>query len=267
MTDAPILRTRGLRASVGNAANRRCLFEDMDAEFAPGTLTAVIGPNGAGKSTLLEMLCGLQRPNAGVIELRGQRLADIEPRTRAQTIAFLPQSTELHFDLGVADVVMLGRRPHRSRLGLPGPADRRRVDEALEQVDATALRSRQIRSLSGGERQRVMLARMLATEASILILDEPNTGLDIGHALEMMQLLGRLRDAQKTIITALHDLVVVDRIASHVICLDPAGPSHAVGTAAEVMSPQRLGSVFGVDVERGVDDSLRFSLRRGMTQP
>lgn len=264
---ATALRIRGLVGDVGKAPRTRRLFEGLDAEFPPGTLTAIIGPNGAGKSTLLEMLCGLRPPTSGTVEFEGRELAGLPPRQRARSIAFLPQLTQLHFDLRVSDLVMLGRRPHRTRWGHPSSDDQRHVDASLAAVDASDLRGRKIRSLSGGERQRVMLARMLATEAPVLVLDEPNTGLDIGHALEVIELLQSLQADGKTIIAALHDLPVVDRVASNVLCLDPSGPAHTFGPTAAVMTPPRLGSVFGVHVERSADDRLRFSLRRGMTQP
>ena len=245
------VRARDLGVHLGG----RWLFRHLD--LLPGTFTAVIGPNGAGKSTLLRCLAGLQIPTEGGVVL-GDRSFDAVPRRdRARALAYLPQHTPLYHDLRAEEVVMLGRLPHLPRFGGPSTADHDRVTRALSQVGAVDLAPRALSTLSSGERQRVMLARMLATEAPLLVLDEPTTALDIGHALRFLDQLRGLAEEGRTVIVALHDLDLADRFATTAVCLhgDNDGTFEA-GPAAEVMHPDRLSDIFAVQIER-VDGHLR----------
>lgn len=167
--------------------------------------TAVIGPNGAGKSTLLRALAGLLAPAAGRVALGGRPLADWPARARATRIGWLSQQAETTGDIAAIDVVRLGRLPHLGMFGAAGPADEAAVRDAMTQTECEALAGRRLASLSGGERQRVLLARLLAVQAPVLLLDEPTTHLDAPHQVALMTLLRRLA-GRHTIVSVLHDL-------------------------------------------------------------
>ncbi|MCB9701374.1 MAG: ABC transporter ATP-binding protein [Myxococcales bacterium] len=244
-TSAPApLRALGL----GRALGSRVLYRGLDRTLEASTVTVLVGPNGAGKSTLLRDLAGLRAPAEGRVTLGGADLHRLAPGERARQIAYLPQHTPLAHDLGAAEVVMLGRTPYLGRFTGPGPEDTSVVAAALARVGLADAARRRLSTLSGGERQRVMLARMLATGAPILLLDEPCAGLDIGHALAFLALCRDLARGGATVLVALHDLDLARAHADHALVLgDPAGRVVA-GEAAAVLAPATLGPLFGVEI-------------------
>ena len=243
------LRTEAIETEVqapGSAP--KTLFGGLSVQFRPGTLTALIGPNASGKSTLLRHLVGIRPPTRGTIYLKDTRLCDLLPQQRARRIAYLPQATPLYTDLLVEDVVMLGRAPHLGRFRPPGPQDRNAVEAALKRVGLSNHQRRSLSQLSGGERQRVMLARLLAGEADILLLDEPTTGLDINHTLGFLEECRKLTHAGKTLVVAMHELDLARRYANRVICLSDSTPP-SEGPTNAIMNPEHLGRVFSVVVQ------------------
>ncbi len=254
------LSAQGLGVRVGGA-DGRWLFRQLELHVEPGQVWALVGPNGSGKSTLLRCLAGLSTPNTGTVLLDERPLEQLARRYRATQIAYLPQLTPLYHDMHVRQLVLLGRAPHRSRWRAPDELDERRVNEALERVHAEELAGRRISTLSGGERQRVMLARLLATDASLLLLDEPTTALDIGHALQLLALCKALAAEGTAVILAMHELDLARRVADRAVCLG-AGPdgAHHVGLAQQVLTADILGEVFGVQV-REHDGGLSFHPR------
>ena len=253
------LAAQSLSLRVGGDEDGRWLVRDLNLRLPPGDITALVGPNGSGKSTLLRCLCGLQPAREGTVRLGDTPVASLAPRLRAKAIAYLPQDTPLVHDLRVAEVVALGRAPHRGRwlsgLGETTTA----VDEALERVEATPLRHRRISTLSGGERQRVMLARMLATGATHLLMDEPTTALDIGHALTLHALMRSLAEEGHAVTVAMHDLDAARHLADTALVLDPreGDGAYHYGDARQVLGARVLGEVFGVRALE-VDGHLRF---------
>jgi iron complex transport system ATP-binding protein len=235
---------------VGTGPDARWLFRDLDLEARPGRLTVIVGPNGAGKSTLLRALAGLLRPARGTVTLDDGPLLDRPARERARRLAYLPQTTPLIHDLTVRELVALGRAPHLPRIGAPSAADVLAVDNAIRRVGLHALGERRVFTLSGGEYQRVMIARMLASEGPTLLLDEPTASLDVGHALEVLELLRDLARSDRAVVTVLHDLNLARRYADHVVCLagDRAGTVHA-GARDKILAPDVLEPIFGVRVE------------------
>jgi iron complex transport system ATP-binding protein len=167
--------------------------------------TAVVGPNGAGKSTLLRALAGLLPAAAGHVCLEGRPLADWPLRERGRRIAWLAQHGEAGGDLSARDVVMLGRLPHTGLFAAPMAADESAVDSAMDLTECSAWRQRRLTALSGGERQRVLLARALAVQAPVLLLDEPTTHLDPPHQAALVRLLRRL-GREQVVVSVLHDL-------------------------------------------------------------
>jgi iron complex transport system ATP-binding protein len=195
-----VIETRALQVSLG----RRAVLRGVDAEFPLGW-TAVVGPNGAGKSTLLRALAGLLTPDAGGVRLEGRTLAAWPVRERGQRIAWMAQATETVSDLSARDVVMLGRIPHLGLVGAAGPRDEAVVDGAMRATECQAWAHRPLSELSGGERQRVLLARALAVQAPVLLLDEPTAHLDPPHQVALVRLCRSLARHQ-VVVSVLHDL-------------------------------------------------------------
>lgn len=207
--EAPSALAQGLACrGLGLGYAGRSVLEGLDLDFAAGTWTAIVGPNGAGKSTLLRALAALQAPLSGQVLLNGRPIEEYGPRQRAQCLAWLGQAEEggALAQSRVEDVVMLGRLPWQNWLGQVQAADRAAVEEALGLCNLLPLRARSMGSLSGGERQRVLLARALAGQAAVLLLDEPLAHLDVQHQWETIALLRRLARRGHTVLSVLHEL-------------------------------------------------------------
>ncbi len=207
--------------------------------------TALVGPNGAGKSTLLRALAGLQPLAGGRVELDGCELRALRPAARAQRLAWLAQQGEVSGELTVRETVELGRIAHLGLLGTPGAADRAAVEQAMALAECAAWQGRRLHELSGGERQRVLLARVLATEAPLLLLDEPTTHLDAPHQVALARLFRRLaadRSAPRAVLSVLHDLPIALQ-ADRVLLLD-AGRLRADGAPTDPAVQAALVQVF-----------------------
>ncbi len=256
------LAASGLGHHVVEPNGTRWLFRNLDLALGPGSLTSIVGPNGSGKTTLLRSLAGLLAPADGRATLDERPILRIPARRRARHLAYLPQTTPLVHDLTVHDLVLLGRAPHLPRFGGPATTDLAAVNRAVEQVGLSGLSHRRVFSLSGGEYQRVMLARMLASDARVLLLDEPTTSLDIGHALGVLGLVQQLARDNRVVMAALHDLELARRVSDGVICLhgDDMGTS-TVGPTPNVLTAEVLGPVFGVRVESREDGLVFFPPR------
>lgn len=226
--NAPAYAIRGLGASLGGCS----ILHDIDLELRASAWTSIVGPNGAGKSTLLRAIGGLL-PCSGRVELLGRELHDWPRQERARALSWLGQNQVAAEDLTVYDVAMLGRLPHQGWLAPASPADQVAVERALRSTQAWDWRDRPLGALSGGERQRVLLARALAVEARVLLMDEPLANLDPPHQADWLLLVRALVSAGRTVVSVLHeisialhadDLVVMDRgrIAHHGACDDAA---------------------------------------------
>ncbi|NYI04693.1 ABC transporter ATP-binding protein [Allostreptomyces psammosilenae] len=208
----------------------------------PGQIAGLVGPNGSGKSTLLRSLYRVVRPDTGSVRIDGRDVWRLPGREVARQVAVMAQETSADFDLGVLDVVLLGRLPHQRGFGADSPHDLRLADAALDRVGARHLADRPFAALSGGEKQRVLLARALVQESRVLVLDEPTNHLDIAFQLELMRIVG---DLGLTTIAALHDLNLA---AAHcdVVAVLHAGRIVAHGPPGEVLTAELLHEVFGV---------------------
>ncbi|MBP2324101.1 iron complex transport system ATP-binding protein [Kibdelosporangium banguiense] len=204
-----------------------------------GSWLAIIGPNGAGKSTLLKAIAGLV-PCSGSVLLDGKPVGELTSRERARAVGYAPQVPVLPEGLSVTDYALLGRTPHLGALAREGARDLSVVQQVLARLDLTSLAGRQLRTLSGGERQRAVLARVLAQQTGILLLDEPTTGLDIGHAQSLLDLVDRLRTEDgTTVVSTLHDLTLAGQYADQLLLLD-RGSVVAKGNAATVLDSEVL---------------------------
>jgi iron complex transport system ATP-binding protein len=225
-TTASVLKAQKLNVSLAD----RPVLHGLDLAIAAGQWTSIVGPNGAGKSTLLKALAGLL-PIAGHVQLLGQPLHSLPARTRALQMAWLGQNESTGDDLKVWDVAMLGRLPHQSWLGASNPLDHAAVEQALRATHAWEWRERALGQLSAGERQRVLLARALAVQAQVLLMDEPLANLDPPHQADWLQLVRSLVAQGCTVVSVLHeismalhaDTIVVmaqGRITHHGPCAD-----------------------------------------------
>ncbi len=210
-----------------------------------GRWTAIVGPNGAGKSTLVRLLSGILRPAGGTIRFRGRPLAAWDRRALARCLAVVSQEPPPAIPLSVREYVELGRNPYVRPWAPLGPADHHVVGEALARVELSGLAGRGLDQLSGGERQRAKLARALAQEPAVLLLDEPTAHLDLGHAVWFFELLRELRDRDGvTIVSVTHDLNLASRFADAVILI-AAGRVVASGEPGAVLAPDVLGGTYG----------------------
>ena len=241
---------------VGFAYGHRAVFEGVALAVRSGELVALCGPNGAGKSTLLRLLLGLHAPSAGQVRLGGEPVTTLSRRQIARRAALLPQDAPVDLPLTVREVVALGRLPHLERFQPEGVADARAVERALEATDVASLAERPVAELSGGERQRVHLARALAQEAPLLLLDEPIAGLDLAHQLQALDLLRTIVDAGRGALVALHDLSLAARRCDRLIFL-AEGRIRADGAPAVVLTPEALAEVFAVRAEVRFDGDGR----------
>jgi iron complex transport system ATP-binding protein len=218
-------------------------------EAHPHELVAILGPNASGKSTLLRLLAGLTKPLAGRIEVDGEEVSTLDLRTRAKLIALVQQESELLFPLRVWEYVLQGRYPHGRRLRFESDNDCLMVGNSLGQVGAEALRDRWMHQLSGGEKQRVILARALAQQPSLLLLDEPTQHLDIGGKVELLQRLRRLADETRhTVLVVTHELDLAAEFSDRIVLLHK-GKCLRVGTPAQVYERELLEEVFEAPLE------------------
>jgi iron complex transport system ATP-binding protein len=235
-------------ADVGVRYGARTALAEVSARVVPGEMLGVIGPNGSGKSTLIRVFAGVRRPSSGTIRLDGTDLHALSRRVRAQRIALVPQETHLSFPIRVRDLVLLGRAPHTGRFGLERAEDLHAAHEAMARAQVLELADRPVDELSGGERQRVVLARALAQDAGILLLDEPTSFLDLKHAVLLLDLVRELcRARDLAVAVVLHDLNLAAMYCDRLVLLD-RGRVHASGTPADVLTYHDLCAVYGTEL-------------------
>ncbi len=255
-----VLGARGLTVRIGPTT----VLQEVDLDLGPGW-TAVVGPNGAGKSTLLRALAGLLPPSAGTVSLDGRPLAQVPAGERARRLAWLAQQGEVTGDLTVRETVALGRLPRLGLMGTPGPTDAAAVEQAMALTGCQPWAGRRLQALSGGERQRVLLARVLATEAPLLLLDEPTTHLDAPHQVALARLFARLARGQdgtgpRRVVTVLHDLPIALR-ADHLVVM-AEGRVRAEGPPTQPALQAALTAVFdgAIRIVPGSDGRPRAEL-------
>ena len=224
------------RATLVNAASFR---------LRSGELVALLGPNGAGKTTLLRASLGLMRLAAGSATLDGRPTAKLSPTERARRVGYLPQVRPLAWPNTVRDVVALGRFAHGAALGRLRAADAKAVDRAVAACDLLALAQRRTDTLSGGELARVHCARAFATEAPLLVADEPTASLDLRHQFQVMDLLWRFADTGGGVLVVLHDIGLAVRFADRLVWMKD-GVVLADGSPHETLTADRIQTVYGV---------------------
>jgi iron complex transport system ATP-binding protein len=224
------------------------ILHGIDLSVGEGSWVSVIGPNGSGKTTLLRAVAGLV-PYSGEVTISGVPAGSMARREIARTVAYLPQDPVSPPEMTVIEYVLLGRTPHIPYLGSEGRADRALASSVLEQTGLELFSRRRLGTLSGGERQRAVVARALAQEARILLLDEPTTGMDIGHQQQTLELVDSLRAALGlTVLSAIHDLTLAGQFSERLLLID-AGHVCAIGAPGTVLTEELLLKHYGVAVK------------------
>jgi iron complex transport system ATP-binding protein len=238
----PMLRAEGLSVTLGGQR----ILSDVDITAECGEFVGLVGPNGAGKTTVLRTLRDTLSPDSGTVEIAGDPIGGRSPKAVSQLVASTPQATTLSFDFTVEQAVEMGRTPHVGRFERVDSDDREAVRAAMERADVARFADRAVTSLSGGERQRVLLARALAQETPVLLLDEPTANLDINHAVNTLELVAELVAEGKTAIAAIHDLNLAARYCDTLVLLAD-GAVRAAGDPRDVLRTETLGDAFDAE--------------------
>lgn len=224
----------------------RPALQDISFTVVPGEVVGIIGPNGSGKSTLVRALSGVLTPQRGGASFDGQNIARMSAQDLAKRVAVVPQTPLLPESFLAYQVVLLGRTPHLGFLGREGARDHAVTRSSMEMTDTWALAGRRIGELSGGERQRVVVARALAQEPELLLLDEPTAHLDIGHQAAILDLvMGLVRERGLTVMIVFHDLNLSAQYCSRLLMLSE-GRLLADGLPQEVLTIEQVSRVYGV---------------------
>lgn len=224
--------------------HKETIIKDISLEIDKGDFMGIIGPNGSGKTTLLRLMSRVLIPQKGNIALEGKNIAHMELKEFAQLIAFVPQDTLITFPFTVWEIVLMGRIPHLKRLQLETKEDYLIAEKALIMTDALYLKDKKIDELSSGERQRVVIAKALAQEPLLLFLDEPTSHLDIGHQIQILDLLKRLnRQNNLTIVMVVHDLNLASEYCNRIVLLNE-GRIFKEGSPSDVLTYQNIEAVY-----------------------
>jgi len=223
----------------------RPVLSGVSVAINPGRVTGLVGPNGAGKTTLLRVALGLLDTTLGEVRVLERNLRDWSREARARAMAYLPQDADAHWPIAARALVALGRMPHRASFAPLSSEDMAAVEKALARCDAAQFAARRMDELSSGERARVLLARALATQASILLVDEPAAHLDPVHQLRLMELLREEAAQGAAVVVTLHDLALASRFCDEIVVLQ-AGRVISQGVASDALSDRVLADAFGI---------------------
>lgn len=245
MSGAPLLRARGVEHAFGRTEFR---LGPLDLLCERSSHTVILGRNGSGKTTLLRLLGGFLPPRSGRIELDGSLLSAMAPRARARRIAMLADLPPAAGALRVRDAVMMGRYPHQDWRPFDSRRDVQAVEEALRRTDASPLAGRRVCELSSGERQRILLARAIAQEPELLLLDEPSSHLDLARQVDLEERLAELRrESGIAIVAVSHDVNLSTRRADQVVLMRD-GAVLGAGPASTALTAEALSAAFGIDL-------------------
>ncbi len=224
--------------------HKETIIKDISSEIKKGDFIGIIGPNGSGKTTLLRLISKVLPPQKGNITFEGKDIASMDLKEFAQSVAFVAQDTIVNFSFSVLEIVLMGRIPHLKRLQLETKEDYLIAERSMTMTDTSDLKEKRIDELSSGERQRVIIARALAQEPLLLFLDEPTSHLDIGHQIQILDLLKRLnRQNNLTIVMVLHDLNLASEYCNRLVLLNE-GRIFKEGAPLEVLTYQNIEAVY-----------------------
>jgi iron complex transport system ATP-binding protein len=253
----PLLQFDGVQFSYHE--NGRRVLDGLDLAIRPGSVTAILGPNGAGKTTLLRLALGRLLPEGGQIRLAGKPLEQYGRRELGRWIGLVPQGENMSFEYSLLEYVLLGRAPYLRPLEMPGPEDVRQAEAAMVRAGLEGYARRSILTLSGGERQLLLLARALAQQPRLLLLDEPTTHLDLHNKVRLLGLLKDLARQGVTIVLTTHEPDAAAAIATDLVLMRDGQVQHA-GPVGEGLTGERLSALYGVPVQVREIDGHRIVL-------
>ncbi len=244
--------------NVGFSYEKREVLTEINLEAHRGEVVGIIGQNGCGKTTLLKCINASLNPDTGEISVDGSPVSDMSKKDIAKKIAFVTQTTNITFPFSVYDTVMMGRYPRMEDEGRQQGDDIKAVFQAMKDTGTLKFADRSVNELSGGERRRVMIARALAQEPEILLLDEPTLHLDINHQFDLLELINRLaKDKNLLVLIVTHDIVLAARYCDRIVIMQNK-KIHKIGDTIKVMLPDNLKSAFFIETE--VSEDERFGL-------
>lgn len=233
------------------------ILDSITARFAPCMIHGIIGPNGSGKSTLLKNICRIWEPQSGSILIHGTDYTKIPRKELSTLVTLVPQNTTIGFPISVFDIVAMGRNPHLGRFEGMRQNDRDIIERALQQTNIYELKDRNINELSGGEGQLAIIARALATEASLILLDEPTSELDVKHTLEILEILQGFKKQGKTILVSIHDLNLARKFCDTISILS-RGKLFYSGAPENAFAAEIIKQVFDVHIREYKHNDATF---------
>ena len=229
--------------------SNKTVLNGLNLDIEKGSFLSILGPNGSGKTTLLKNMCNLLKPYEGAIYIDNLQLKGIKYKDLAKTMAVVHQGSNPNFEFNIHDIVLMGRYPHQKRFSFDSKADLDIVKQVMLDTDIWKLREKSIFEISGGERQRVIIARALAQQPEILLLDEPITFLDIKHQISILNLCKKLnKEKQITIITTMHDINLASRYSDYILLLD-SGKVEVLDIPEKVVTEKNIEAVYGIKVK------------------
>jgi iron complex transport system ATP-binding protein len=257
MDQAPLLSFDHI--TFGYQPNGRAVLHALSLGIEPGTVTAILGPNGAGKTTLLHLALGWLTPQSGQVQLDGRSLGSYSRRKLGQWMALVPQSERIPFDYSILEYVLLGRAPYLAPLDMPGAQDCQISERVIEQVGLGCLNGRAVTTLSGGERQLALVARALAQQPRLLLLDEPTSHLDLANKARLIKLMQELAARGVTLLLTTHEPDVAAAIATHLVLMRD-GQVYQTGPLSQVFTAEHLSATYNVPVSVAQVDGRRIAL-------
>lgn len=249
MAEKTVFSAKGLCFAYGNNP----VLNDISFTINQGRFYGIVGPNGSGKTTLMDLLAGYKKPTGGEVFFREKRLGDYSSRELARSIAVVPQEFTINFPFTVGEIVLMGRHPHMTRFARPSEIDLEIVYNSMKEIGVSEFENKYVTDLSGGEKQRVVLARALAQDTPVMLLDEPTSNLDIQHALHILQVASAKVASGRTVAAIMHDLNLAAAYCDELVFLKD-GSIHAVGTVEATLTPENVSQVFGVEAKIYFDD-------------
>lgn len=228
--------------------NNNLVLKDMTFNVNKGDFLCILGPNGSGKSTLLKTITSILNPCRGKVQIFGKDINRYKSKELSKKMAFVPQNINIEYDFKVHDIILMGRSPFINKFSKESKTDFEIVDYAMEITDTVYLKDRFINEISGGERQRVIIARALAQETELIVLDEPTSSLDINHQIEILDLLYRLnKEKNKTIIMVMHDINLAARFSNKILLIND-GSIVKLGNPKEVITKEVFEQIYHMDI-------------------
>lgn len=244
-----LLSLQNISFFYGRKNNNSYFLNDINLSIKKGEFVTILGPNGSGKTTILKLMSGSLKPQKGEVLFDGKNLNTFSKKETAKKIGFVPQATLSVFPFSIYEIVLMGRTPYLGFGGFEGQNDKEKIEEALELVEITHLKNKGINEVSGGEAQRAFIARALAQEPEIILLDEPNAHLDIKHQISVFELFKKFNEEKEiTIVAVSHDLNLAGNYSGRIVLMQD-GKIFGDGKGNDILTPENIKTVFEVNAD------------------